>query len=175
MYFRLLVYAEHFSFAISAMGVDHIDTYSPGAVVNFQRSGGSIIVPAKILGPAERGADHWSITHECSGIVVTHDCAPKAQMSVLLCKEKVAHKACLSVKHGECHARSAKFFLLVTTRTLVSALLRRFHNNSITGSFKLLMHSGYGILELSFIFTYLYPFVPILSWGDGLPCFSVAP
>jgi len=44
------------------MDVDHIDTYSPGAVVNFQRSVGSI-VPAKILAPTERGADCQFITY----------------------------------------------------------------------------------------------------------------
>ena len=48
----------------------------------FQRSGGSI-VPAKILGPSEHGAAYWTITYECSGTVVTHDCAPIAQMSVV--------------------------------------------------------------------------------------------
>ena len=50
-------------FAISAMNVDDNDTYSPGAVVNFQRSDGSV-VSAKILGLSERGADYWSITYE---------------------------------------------------------------------------------------------------------------
>ena len=44
-------------FAMSAMDVDHIEMYSPVAVVNFQRSGGSI-VPTKILGPSERGAGY---------------------------------------------------------------------------------------------------------------------
>ena len=39
-------------FATSAMDVDHIDTYPAGVVVNFQRSGGSI-VPAKILSRAK--------------------------------------------------------------------------------------------------------------------------
>jgi hypothetical protein len=39
------------------MNVDDFDTYSAGAVVNFQRSDGSI-VSAKILGPLECGADY---------------------------------------------------------------------------------------------------------------------
>ena len=47
-----------------AMNVDDIDTYSPGAVVSFQRSDGSI-VSAKILGPSEPGADYRSITDIC--------------------------------------------------------------------------------------------------------------
>jgi hypothetical protein len=38
------------------MDVDHVNTYSPGAVVNFHRSGCSVVL-AKILGPIERGAD----------------------------------------------------------------------------------------------------------------------
>ena len=50
-------------FAISATNVDDIDTYSPGAVVNSQRSNGNI-VSAKILGPSECGADYQSITYE---------------------------------------------------------------------------------------------------------------
>ena len=41
------------------MDDDHIDAYSPGAVVNFESSRGSI-VPAKILGPSELGADSRS-------------------------------------------------------------------------------------------------------------------
>ena len=45
------------------MDVDHIDMYSPGAVVNFQCSRG-IVVLAKILGPPECGADYGSITYE---------------------------------------------------------------------------------------------------------------
>ena len=69
-------------FAISAIDVDYIDMYPAGAVVNFQRSGGSI-VPGKILGLSERSADYRTITYECSGTVVTHDCAPIAQMSVV--------------------------------------------------------------------------------------------
>ena len=68
------------SFPNFAMNVDDIDTYSPSAIVNFQRSDGSI-VSAKILGPLERGADFWSITYERSSTVVTHDCALVAQMS----------------------------------------------------------------------------------------------
>ena len=60
------------------MNVDGIDTCSPGAVVNFQRLDGSIVC-AKILGPSERGADYQPITHECTGTIVTHDCAPVAR------------------------------------------------------------------------------------------------
>ena len=45
-----------------------MDTYSPGAVVNFQRSRGSIVL-AKILGPSERGAGYLSITYVRSGTV----------------------------------------------------------------------------------------------------------
>ena len=41
--------------ALSAMDVDHIDTYPAGAVVNFQPSGGRI-VPAKIVLAAGAGA-----------------------------------------------------------------------------------------------------------------------
>ena len=62
-------------FAILALDVDRFDTYPAGAVVNFQSSGGSI-VPAKILGPSEGGANYRTITYERSGSVVTHDCAP---------------------------------------------------------------------------------------------------
>ena len=62
------------------MNVDDIDTYSPGAVVNFQRSDGSI-VSAKILGASERSADYPSFTYECSGTVVTNDRAPLARRS----------------------------------------------------------------------------------------------
>ena len=47
-------------FAVSALDVDHIDTYPARAVVNFKRSGGST-VPAKILGPSERGVDDRTI------------------------------------------------------------------------------------------------------------------
>jgi hypothetical protein len=61
--------------AISATDVDHIDTYPAGAVVNSQRSGGRMM-PAKVLGPSEGGADSRTITYERSGTVVTHDCAP---------------------------------------------------------------------------------------------------
>ena len=68
-------------FTISAMDVDHIDTYPAGADVNFQRSGDSVVL-AKILGPSERGADYRSITYEDSGTVVAHDCAPIARMSL---------------------------------------------------------------------------------------------
>jgi hypothetical protein len=57
------------------MNVDDIDTYSPGAYVDFQCSDSSIVSP-KILGLSERGADYQSITYERSGTVVTHDCAP---------------------------------------------------------------------------------------------------
>ena len=64
------------------MDVDHMDTYSPGAVVNIQRSRASV-VPAKILGPSERGADYQTITYERSGTVVTHDCSPIAWMSII--------------------------------------------------------------------------------------------
>ena len=45
------------------MDANDIDTYSPGAVVNFQCSDSSV-VSAKILGPWERGAVYWSITYE---------------------------------------------------------------------------------------------------------------
>jgi hypothetical protein len=54
------------------MDVDHIDTYPACDVVNFQRSGVSI-VPAKILGPSERVADYQTITYERSSIVMMHD------------------------------------------------------------------------------------------------------
>ena len=77
------------------MNVDDIDTYSPGAVVNFQcsdyspdavvnfqRSDGSI-VSAKILSPSKRCADHRFITYERSSTVVTHDCVLVARMSFL--------------------------------------------------------------------------------------------
>ena len=43
------------------MDINHIDTYSPGTVINFQRSAGSVVL-AKILGRSERGADCQSIT-----------------------------------------------------------------------------------------------------------------
>jgi hypothetical protein len=46
------------------VGVDHIDTYPTGTVVNFQRSRGSVVL-AKILGPSECGADYQSFTYEC--------------------------------------------------------------------------------------------------------------
>ena len=51
---------------------------------------------------------------------------------------------------------------------------------SITGVFKFLMHSGYGIFDLLSISTYFHGFVPIFthmlrcgpsSWGCGLPHF----
>ena len=61
-------------FAFSAMDVEHIDTYTPGTVVNFKRSEGTVVL-AKILGPSECGAEYWSITYEWPGSVVTHDCA----------------------------------------------------------------------------------------------------
>jgi hypothetical protein len=38
--------------AISAMDVNHIDTYSPGTVVNFPRAGGSVVL-AESLGPSD--------------------------------------------------------------------------------------------------------------------------
>jgi hypothetical protein len=50
------------------MDVDYIDAYLAGAVVNFKRSGGSV-VPAKILGPSERSVDYRTITYECFGTV----------------------------------------------------------------------------------------------------------
>ena len=53
-------------FAISAMDVEHIDTYTPGTVVSFKRSEGTVVL-AKILGPSERGAEYRSITYERSG------------------------------------------------------------------------------------------------------------
>eukprot|EP00670_Eutreptiella_braarudii_P028952 CAMPEP_0174377884 /NCGR_PEP_ID=MMETSP0811_2-20130205/121715_1 /TAXON_ID=73025 ORGANISM="Eutreptiella gymnastica-like, Strain CCMP1594" /NCGR_SAMPLE_ID=MMETSP0811_2 /ASSEMBLY_ACC=CAM_ASM_000667 /LENGTH=168 /DNA_ID=CAMNT_0015529983 /DNA_START=639 /DNA_END=1144 /DNA_ORIENTATION=+ len=34
------------------------------------------MMPAKVLGPSEGGADSRTITYERSGTVVTHDCAP---------------------------------------------------------------------------------------------------
>ena len=37
---------------------------------------------AKILGPSEHGAEYRSITYEWYGSMVTHDCAPIAQMSL---------------------------------------------------------------------------------------------
>ena len=49
-------------FANSAMDVEHIDTYTPGTVVNFKRSEGTVVL-ANILGPSERGADYRSITY----------------------------------------------------------------------------------------------------------------
>ena len=58
-------------FAISAMDVEHIDAYTPGTVVNFKRSEGTVLL-AKILGPSERGAEYRSITYERSGSMVTH-------------------------------------------------------------------------------------------------------
>jgi hypothetical protein len=64
------------------MDVDRIDPYSRGTVVNFQCSGGSVVL-AKILCPSERGADDWSITYEHPGTVVTHDCPPVPRMSLL--------------------------------------------------------------------------------------------
>ena len=67
-------------FAISAMDVEHIDTYIPGTAVNFKRSEGTLVL-AKILGPSERGAEYWSITYERSGSMVMHNCPPIAQMS----------------------------------------------------------------------------------------------
>ena len=67
-------------FAISAMDVEHIDTYTPGTVVNFKRSEGTVVL-AKILDPSEHGAEYRSITYERSGSMVTHNCAPIAQMS----------------------------------------------------------------------------------------------
>ena len=67
-------------FAISAMDVEHIDVYTPGMVVNFKCSEGTVAL-AKILCPSERGAEYRSITYEWSGSMVTHDCAPIARMS----------------------------------------------------------------------------------------------
>eukprot|EP00670_Eutreptiella_braarudii_P012189 CAMPEP_0174318618 /NCGR_PEP_ID=MMETSP0810-20121108/8329_1 /TAXON_ID=73025 ORGANISM="Eutreptiella gymnastica-like, Strain CCMP1594" /NCGR_SAMPLE_ID=MMETSP0810 /ASSEMBLY_ACC=CAM_ASM_000659 /LENGTH=81 /DNA_ID=CAMNT_0015428909 /DNA_START=1610 /DNA_END=1855 /DNA_ORIENTATION=+ len=63
------------------MDVVHIDAYTPGTVVNFKRSEGTVVV-AKILGPSERGAEYRSITYERSGSVVMHDCAPIARRSL---------------------------------------------------------------------------------------------
>ena len=78
-----LYHAENLVFfSILAMIVDDIDTYFPSAVVNFQRLDGSL-VSAKIVGPSKCSTDNWSITYECSGTVVTHECAPIAQMSFL--------------------------------------------------------------------------------------------
>jgi hypothetical protein len=45
--------------------------------------GADLCLPRKILGPSERGADYRSITYECSGTVVTHDCAPIARISLI--------------------------------------------------------------------------------------------
>ena len=63
------------------MNADDIETFSSGAVVNFQRSNGSIVFRQQCCvcqdsGPLEGGADDQSITYERSGTVVTHDCAP---------------------------------------------------------------------------------------------------
>ena len=68
-------------FAISTMDVEHIDTYTPGMVVNLKRSEGTAVL-AKIVGPSEHGAEYRSITYERSGCVVTHGCAPMARMSL---------------------------------------------------------------------------------------------
>ena len=58
------------------LDLDHFDTYPAGVVLNLQCFGGGI-VPAKILGPSECGADYRSST------MVMHDCAPIARMSVV--------------------------------------------------------------------------------------------
>ena len=49
------------------------------SISNIQ--GGAVL--AKILGSSERGVDYWSITYECSGTAVTHDCAPRELISPL--------------------------------------------------------------------------------------------
>ena len=54
------------------MDVEHIDTYTPGTVVNFKCSEDTAVL-AKILGPSERGAEYRSITYERSGSMVTHE------------------------------------------------------------------------------------------------------
>ena len=58
-------------FLISAMGVDHIDTYPAGAVVNFKRSGGSI-VPTKFWAPQSTmlttGPSHMSALALCFSV-----------------------------------------------------------------------------------------------------------
>ena len=51
-------------FAISVIQFDHIGTYSAGAVVNFQRSGGSI-VPAKVVVAAGVGAPCQALCQAC--------------------------------------------------------------------------------------------------------------
>ena len=40
-----LCHAEHLVNVISAMNVDYIDMYPAGAVVNFQCSGGGVVLP----------------------------------------------------------------------------------------------------------------------------------
>ena len=50
-------------FAPLAMDVEHIDTYTPGTVVNFKRSEGTAVL-AKILGPSACGAEYRS-KHAC--------------------------------------------------------------------------------------------------------------
>ena len=70
-------------FAISAMDVEHIDTYTPSTVVNFKRSEGTVVL-ARIPGPSEHGAEYSSIPYKRSGSMVTHDCAPIAQMPLPL-------------------------------------------------------------------------------------------
>ena len=53
---------------------------------------------AKILGPSECGAHYRSITYECSGIVVTHDCAPySTDVSPLSVNTPTAHPSSLTV------------------------------------------------------------------------------
>ena len=67
-----LYHAEHFSFSHFQPSMLIILTRTPQLPISNVLS----TVPAKILGPSERGADYRSITHERSGSVVTHDCAP---------------------------------------------------------------------------------------------------
>ena len=61
-------------FAIVAMDVEHIDMYTPGTVVNFKRSEGTVVF-AKILGPSEHGAEYRS-KHACQQAFFTSFTCP---------------------------------------------------------------------------------------------------
>jgi len=64
------------------MTVDHANTCPASTGVHGSRSD-STMVSARIQGPSEHGTDYWTIVYERSGVVVPHDCAPVARMSLL--------------------------------------------------------------------------------------------
>ena len=85
-----LYHADLSVFRNLAMDVEHIDTYTPGTIVNFKRSKGTVVL-AKILGPSEHGAEYWS-AHACQQAFFTPFSGSHALLfAFLLCVARPLH------------------------------------------------------------------------------------